>query len=99
MAENKPATLSETEVEALKEKHRLFHYQVGDKQGWFRNPTLKTLTAAQAQKDGTQYYYTLARNCFIAGDPDIIENEEYFIILMKKLDELTTYFNVEVKKL
>ena len=97
--QNIPASLSEKEVEALKAKHKVFHYQVEDKQAWFRNPTLKVLTAAQVQKDTAQYYYTLARNCFIAGDPDVIENEEYFIVLMRKLDDLTTYFTVEVKKL
>ncbi len=95
----KPASLSDAEVEALKTKHQVFHYQVGEKQAWFRNPTLKMLSAAQAQKDSTQYYYTLARNCFLAGDPDIIENEEYFIILMRRLDELSSYFTIEVKKL
>ncbi|MCA0428336.1 MAG: hypothetical protein LCH37_12965 [Bacteroidetes bacterium] len=99
MTENKPKSLTQEQIDELIQKHKLFHYTVGDKQGWFRNPSIKILTAAQAQKDSTQYYYTLARNCFIAGDPELIDNEDYFIPLMKKLDELTNYFNVEVKKL
>lgn len=99
MVEEKPKTLSENQIAELKEKHKLFHFIVGDKQAWFRNPSIKVLTAAQAQKDSAQYYYTLARNCFIAGDQEVIENEDYFIVLMKRLDELTNYFSVEVKKL
>ena len=99
MSELKPRTLTPEQIEELKTTHKLFHFTVGDKQAWFRNPTIKVLTAAQAQKDSAQYYLTLARNCFVAGDPEVIEEEDYFIALMKRLDELTNYFSVEVKKL
>jgi hypothetical protein len=96
----KGKVVSADQIAAWKKEHgTLMEFTVGDKSGVFRTPDLKILSAAQAQKDGVNYYKTLAKSCFLGGDEDIIDKDDYFIVLMKKLDDLTSCFNVEVKKL
>lgn len=96
-----PASLSAKEVEAIKEKHdcEVVEITIAGKTAWFRSPDLRILDAANAQKKSRDYYSTIAKNCMVAGDTDLINRDKYFIALMPHLDKVINPFEAQVKNL
>lgn len=95
----KPLTLTEADISAIKEKEdcEVRQFIVGDKTGWFRTVNLQIMDAAQAQKKTRDFYKVIAQNCFLAGDPELITRDKYFINLQPQLDALINFLNVEIK--
>lgn len=92
--------ITEVQIEDWKSKHgTVMLFEVGGKKGYFRTPKLKEMEAFEAQKTSVKFQQSLAKTCWLGGDNELLENDEYFIALMPKLDVLLKSFDVEVKKL
>jgi hypothetical protein len=88
------------QIQEWKDKHLcVYLFEVGEKKGYFRMPTLREVEAAGEQKTSVKYAQTMAKSCFLGGDDALVNEDRYFIPLMPKLDRLTKEFEVEVKKL
>jgi hypothetical protein len=100
-AEGKPAELNPEAIAKLKEDQSIdlvIEVNVKGKKAWFKNVDMKTNAAAKAQKTGDGYYNTIAKNCFIGGDPDLINDPKLFHHTKTQLDDLVYWLPVEVKK-
>lgn len=79
------------ELNNLKAQHgQLTAITVEDKIGLFKKPTRQILSMATAlaSSDPIGYIEKIAENCFVAGDRELLENDEYFLAIMPKVSEL-----------
>lgn len=100
-AKNKPTELTPEAIAQLKEEQNIdlvIEVNVKGKKAFFRNVDMKTNAAAKAQKSGDGYYNTIAKNCFIGGDVELITDPKLFHHTKTQLDELVYWLPVEVKK-
>ena len=96
--------IDNTTIEGWKKKHGdVIAYTVEDKVAYFRRPTRQELSyasiASNQTKDAIKYSETLLNSCWLGGDRDILEVDEYFIGAMSVLDALSEVKIGEVKKL
>lgn len=96
-----PADLSAEDIKKLKsgsDIEQVLVIKVDGKKAFFRNATMKTISAARAQTKPEDFHKVIATNCFIAGDRDLVDNPKYFHHIRPQLDELIYWFEVEVEK-
>lgn len=97
----KPTTLTPEQITKLKDEQNIdmvLEVQVKGKTAWFKNVDMKTNAAAKAQKSGDGYYQVVAKNCFIGGDQDLINDTKLFHHIKTQLDELVYWLPIEIKK-
>jgi hypothetical protein len=85
------ARFSQAEIDGLEKKHgKLTVIEVEDKMGLFRRPDRKTMSAASvmATTDPMEYVATIADNCLVAGDRELIDDDAYFYSVMPLINEL-----------
>jgi len=87
---------------ALRAKHgALYFISVEDKSGLCKKPDRKTLSAfmSVSQKDPLRANEILLKNCMLAGDAALIEDDDYFLSASAQLAELIEIKQGELKKL
>ena len=74
---------------------------VEDKIALFKKPTRQIIGAASAlsTSDPMKYLEMLAENCFVAGDRELLDDDDYFMAIMPKLNELIETKTAELLKL
>lgn len=96
--------IDNTTIEGWKKKHGdVIAYTVEDKVAYFRKPTRQELSyasiASNQMKDVIKYSESLMNSCWLGGDRDILEVDEYFIGAMSVIEALAEVKTGEVKKL
>lgn len=96
--------ITQTQIEDWKKKHGdVVSYSVDDKVGYFRKPTRQEISyasvASSQMKDAIKYSETLMNSCWLGGDREILDKDEYFIGAMGVIEALTEVKVGEVKKL
>ena len=94
------------QLAAWKRKHgdnNVFEVAFGDKKAVLHKPTRQDLSYATAGsnqgKDAMKFSELLLKQCWIDGDKEIIEDDEYFFGAIPKLSALTEIKEAEIKKL
>ncbi len=92
------------QIQQWKQKHgEIIVYEVEDLRGYFRKPTRKELSyagvASNQMKDALKYTETLMNTCWLGGDKEILEKDEYFLGAAPVIDALSEAKVGEVKKL
>lgn len=96
--------VTKTQIEDWKSKHGdVIAYTVDGKEGFFRKPTRQEISyasvASNQMKDVIKYSETLMNSCWLGGDRDILDKDEYFIGAMGVIEALAEVKVGEVKKL
>ena len=78
------AKITQTQIDDWKKQHGdVVLYTVDDKEGYFRKPTRQELSyasvASNQMKDVIKYSETLMNACWLGGDREILDKDEYFI--------------------
>lgn len=100
--QNELKDLTPEQIEAYKKEYGdIFCIQVEDKKCFLHKPTRQILDAANAMsaKRNSAFNETLLKNCWIAGDKDIISEDDYFFGASSQLDQIIQFKNAELKKL
>jgi hypothetical protein len=100
--QNTKTDLTPEEIEGYKKEYGdIFQIDVEDKKCFLHKPTRQILDAAleASTKKNSKFNETIMRNCWLAGDKIIMEDDEYFMGASKVLDEVITFKSAELKKL
>lgn len=98
-------TLTELTAEQIDDFKRqyadVFLIEVDDKKCYIHKPTRQVLDLASASsaKRTSLFNETILKNCWLAGDKDIIYNDDLFMGAGAVLDQVITFKNAELKKL
>lgn len=100
MEENGKATLEQIAIW----KHNygdVYEVKVEDKYGYLKKPDRKILSFATSvgQNDPMKFNEMVLNNCWIDGDIDLKNKDEYFFALVAKMNELIEIKEAEIKKL
>lgn len=90
------------QIEAWKKKHgSIFKVEVGDKVGYLRKPDRKALSAAAVIGHGNSVKYNevLINNCWLGGDEEIREDDDYFLGVSNQLASIIEIKEAKIKKL
>lgn len=96
--------VTQTQIDDWKKKYGdVILYEVEDKKAYFRKPTRQELSyasiASNQMKDVIKYTETLMNSCWLGGDKEILDKDEYFIGAMTVIEALAEVKTGEVKKL
>ena len=96
--------LTEEKKKELKEKHGdIYLVTVEDKSAVLRKPTRKDLSYAMAASsqgnDPIALAETIMKNCFVEGDRELMEDDDYFFGAMPVVTEMIQVKAGELKKL
>lgn len=96
--------ITKKQIEEWKKQHGdVVSYTVEDKVGYFRKPTRQELSyasvASNQMKDSLKYSEVLMSSCFLGGDRDILEKDEYFLGAAPVIEALSEAKVGELKKL
>lgn len=88
-------------IAAKKEYDHVFLLTVEDKKCYIHKPTRMVIDLAvqSAAKRSSMFDETILKNCWLAGDKEIVEVDEYFYAVSKQLDEVIKFKTAELKKL
>lgn len=108
-AKNPPTALglvesrwNKDQLKALEAKHgKLKAIVVEDKVALFKKPSRQILGSASAyvSTDIIRYTEIVAESCFVDGDREIIDDDDYFISAMPQISELGENKKAELVKL
>ncbi|NPD82251.1 hypothetical protein HPS57_09760 [Prevotella sp. PINT] len=88
------------QVSAWKKKHGdIFEIEVGGKSCIVRKPTRKDLSYLSVIKDLIKMSETMLRQLWVDGDTAIQEDDEYFLPVIPKLEEVMKIKEAQIKKL
>lgn len=96
--------ITDEAVKALKDKHGdIFLITVEDKSAVFRKPNRQELSyamvASHQGNDAVSMCESIANSCYVEGDREIIDNDDYFLGAMPVLTEMIDIKQGEIKKL
>lgn len=93
--------ITEKQIQELKKKHgsTLFLITVDDKSCILRKPKRQDLSYIGVVKDPMQASETLLRQLWVDGDKEILEDDELFLAVCNKMDEVIKVKEAEIKKL
>lgn len=100
--QNTLTELTDEQIEAVKKEFGdLFLITVEDKKCYLHKPSRAVLDLAvqSAAKRSSMFDETIMRNCWLAGNKEILEVDEYFYAASKQIDEVIKFKTSELKKL
>lgn len=100
--QNTLTTLTEEQIEEAKKQFgEIFQLKVEDKQCFIHKPGRQVIDLAisSSAKRNSLFNETLLRNCWLAGDKEIVEVDDYFFAVSAQLDEVVKFKTAELKKL
>lgn len=87
----KVETVNQVTIDEWKKKYgRVFRVDVAGRSAYLKKPDRRVLALASVEggKDPFKYNEVLLRNCWLAGDETIQEDDELFLGVSAKLQEL-----------
>jgi len=88
------------QIAAWKKKHGdIYEISVDNKSCVLRKPNRKDLSYVSVVKDPIQMSETLMRQLWVDGDKEILEDDQLFLAVIPKMEEVTRIKEAEVKKL
>lgn len=76
-----------------------FHIEIEDKICYLKKPDRKTLSfASQVGSDPMKFNEVILKNCWIAGDEEIMTNDSLFLAASSKLDQVIEFKKAELVK-
>lgn len=88
------------QVSAWKKKYGdIFEIEVGGKSCIVRRPTRKDLSYFSVVKDPIKMSETMLRQLWVDGDMEIQEDDEYFLPVIPKMEEVLKVKEAQIKKL
>lgn len=92
--------LTEKQISELKSKHgELFEISVEDKSCILRHPNRKDLSYVSVVKDPIKMSETLMKQLWVEGDKEILEDDQYFLAAIPKMEEVLKVKEAQIKKL
>ncbi len=97
-------TYSKEQLEGWKKKYgNVYEVVAGDKKALLHKPSRQDLSFAMAgssqAKDSVKFSEILLKQLWIDGDPEIQENDDYFLSVVPVLGALSEVKEAEIKKL
>lgn len=93
-------TFSEEQIQDYKAKYRdLYLITVDDKSCLLHKPTRQTLSYVSSIKDPIRMSEAMLGELWVAGDEDIKNDDELFMAVVAKMDEVIKVKEAEIKKL
>ncbi len=88
-------------AELKKEYGDVFCIEVEDKKCFIHKPTRQILDLANASsaKKSSMFNETILKNCWLAGDKDVVFDDNYFMAAGSILGEVVVFKTAELKKL
>jgi hypothetical protein len=101
---NTKKELTPEEVAELKKQHgweNIYYIEVKGKQCWLKPPSRVDLDAAiiSNRKATSKFNGSILRNCWLAGDKEIVDEDKYFMAVTTILDEVVDFGEATLKKL
>ncbi|MCX8018935.1 MAG: hypothetical protein N2747_00405 [Chitinophagaceae bacterium] len=96
------ANVTEQQITEWKKQHgAVFEIKVEDKTAYFKKPSRKTLMYASTvlQNNPLRFNEILMQECFLGGDRELIENDDYFLSASSCLADIIEIKTAELKKL
>ena len=91
---------SKEQIQEWKKKHGdLFEITVDDKSCLLHRPTRRDLRYASVIKDPIKMSETMLGQLWVAGDEELKTNDELFMAVVSKMDEVLKVKEAEIKKL
>lgn len=90
------------QIEAWKVQHGgVFQITVEDKTGYLRKVDRKTLSFAStlATKDPLKFNEVILGNCWLGGDEELKNDDDYFLAVSGVLSEIISSKEADIKKL
>lgn len=76
-----------------------FHIEIEDKICYLKKPDRKTLSfASQVGSDPMKFNEVILKNCWIAGDDEIMTDDSLFLAASSKLDQVIEFKKAELVK-
>ena len=94
--------MDEQQISSWKQQYGdVFEVTVDGKKGYFKKPDRKTMGFAmtKAQTDPLGYLEVIIENCWLGGDNELKDNNDYFYALCMKVQDITAVKDAEIKKL
>lgn len=91
---------SKEQIQEWKKKHGdLFEITVDGKSCILHSPTRRDLSYASVIKDPIKMSETMLGQLWVAGDEELKTNDELFMAVVSKMDEVLKVKEAEIKKL
>lgn len=91
---------TEEQIQQYKDKYKqVYEITVEDKSCLVRKPNRKDLSYVSTQKDPIRMSETMLNQIWLEGDEEIRTDDELFLAVIKKIDEISEVKEAEVKKL
>lgn len=88
------------QIQEWKKKHGdLFEITVDSKSCILHRPTRRDLSYASVIKDPIKMSETMLGQLWVAGDEELKTNDEFFMAVVSKMDEVLKVKEAEIKKL
>lgn len=88
------------QLAAWKKKHgELFEITVGDKSCVLRKPNRKDLSYVSVASDNVKMCEVLMKQLWVDGDPEMQEDDNYFLAAMSQMEEVLKVKEAKIKKL
>ena len=94
--------LTPEQIDDFKKEYKdVFLIEVDDKKCYIHKPTRQVLDLASSSssKRSSMFNETILKNCWLAGDKDIVNNDDYFMGAGSVLDQIIIFKDAELKKL
>ena len=92
--------LTNEQIAELKKKHGdLYEISVGDKSCILRKPNRKDLSYVSVVKDPIKMSETLLKQLWVEGDKEIQEQDDLFLAVNPKMEEVIKVKESQIKKL
>lgn len=100
--QNNLKELSKEQITAFKKEYgSVFLIEVEDKKCYLHQPSRVILDAASAAsvKANSKFNEVIMRSCWLAGDKEILEKDEYFLAASTELSDIIEFKEATLKKL
>lgn len=96
--------ITQLQIDEWKKKYEVVvEYTVDEKTGYFRKPTRQEVSyatvASNRMADSVKYAEILLNSCWLGGDRDIIDKDEYFYGAVGVIETLADTKVGDIKKL
>lgn len=88
------------QIKAWKAKHGdLYQISVDGKSCLLRRPTRKDISYASVVRDPMQLSETMLKQLWLDGDKEILEQDDLFLAVVAKMEEVMKIKEAEIKKI
>lgn len=92
--------IEQKKIDEWKAKHGdLYQISVEGKSCLLRRPTRKDISYASVVRDPMQLSETMLKNLWLDGDREILEQDDLFLAVVAKMEEVMKIKEAEIKKI